>query len=544
MSAKYPSTSKLASQAAKLSEAAKLVEHRLDEELIAQAQQAADRVDARLAFSGDDTVVALGGATGSGKSSLFNAISGTNLAEAGVKRPTTNNSMVGYWGDQLPTGLLDWLDVPRRHLVRGDSASLNGLALIDMPDHDSITESHRLEVDRLVGLVDMLIWVVDPQKYADAALHHNYLKPMADYAEVMMVVLNQADKLTEAQLAQALGDLRQLLDSEGLAKTQIMAVSALTGQGIDELRKTITQVVKQKSAAAQRFAATIREAAESMAKAIGSAKVPEKLPESAVDQLNRSLVSAAGVETVAAAVEASLVHRGRLATGWPVTKWLNRFRPDPLRALHLDSSYGLKKKDPPALEPVRVQRTSLPGPSQVQTARVDSALRAIAEQASAGLPDEWSDQVREVTLSNRSLLPDELDKSIATADLAVDRDHGWWNVVRVVQWIIFFIAVAGGLWLFADLLVGYLQLPAIPRPMIGRLPLPAALLGGGVLAGILVALASRAGVRVGARVKGARAARLLTSAVAKNAEELVVEPVNAELARYAAAKKAILAAKG
>ena len=36
-----------------------------------------------------------------------------------------------------------------------------------------------MEVDRLVQLVDMLIWVVDPQKYADAALHDRYLIPLA-----------------------------------------------------------------------------------------------------------------------------------------------------------------------------------------------------------------------------------------------------------------------------------------------------------------------------------------------------------------------------
>ena len=38
-----------------------------------------------------------------------------------------------------------------------------------------------MEVDRLVQLVDMLVWVVDPQKYADAAIHDRYLKPLAQH---------------------------------------------------------------------------------------------------------------------------------------------------------------------------------------------------------------------------------------------------------------------------------------------------------------------------------------------------------------------------
>ena len=142
-----------------------------------------------------------------------------------------------------PTDLLDWLDVPRRHLVQGDDPAFNGLILVDLPDHDSTETAHRQEVDRLVRLVDMLIWVVDPQKYADAALHNNYLKPLAGHADVMLVVLNQADRLTGDQLRQAMRDLRKLLDFEGLGKAQLVAASALTGLGVESLRKTIAAAV-------------------------------------------------------------------------------------------------------------------------------------------------------------------------------------------------------------------------------------------------------------------------------------------------------------
>ena len=56
-------------------------------------------VDGRLAFSWDVTIVALAGATGSGKSSLFNAVSGTTLAEPGVRRPTTAAAMAAVFGE-------------------------------------------------------------------------------------------------------------------------------------------------------------------------------------------------------------------------------------------------------------------------------------------------------------------------------------------------------------------------------------------------------------------------------------------------------------
>ena len=95
--------------------------------------------------------------------------------------------------------------------------------LLDLPDHDSVRLEHRLEVDRLVGLVDVLVWVLDPEKYADAAVHDRYLAPLAGHAGVLLVVLNQVDRLDDAAAQACLADLRGLLDGEGLAATPVAA---------------------------------------------------------------------------------------------------------------------------------------------------------------------------------------------------------------------------------------------------------------------------------------------------------------------------------
>ena len=108
--------------------------------------------------------------------------------------------------------------------------------LLDLPDHDSVKLEHRLEVDRLVELVDVLVWVLDPQKYADAAVHDRYLAPLADHAGVLVVVLNQVDRLDEQAARACLIDLRGLLDREGLQKTPLLAVAGRTGHGLPELR--------------------------------------------------------------------------------------------------------------------------------------------------------------------------------------------------------------------------------------------------------------------------------------------------------------------
>ena len=87
---------------------------------------------------------------------------------------------------------------------------MSGLVLLDVPDYDSVTTEHSLQVDRLVPLADILVWVVDPQKYADAALHDGYLRGLGARQEDMLVLVNQVDTLPESGLASLLDDVGPL----------------------------------------------------------------------------------------------------------------------------------------------------------------------------------------------------------------------------------------------------------------------------------------------------------------------------------------------
>ena len=62
-----------------LQQAVELSRGRSSDDVVDRAAAAVKRADQRVAFSGNHTVVALAGATGSGKSTSFNAISGTEL---------------------------------------------------------------------------------------------------------------------------------------------------------------------------------------------------------------------------------------------------------------------------------------------------------------------------------------------------------------------------------------------------------------------------------------------------------------------------------
>ncbi len=530
-----------------LAEATDACRGRVPAEVVTEAERVATQVDRRLAFSGSATVVALAGATGSGKSSLFNALSGTDLARVGVTRPTTSEPLAVTWGDEPTEDLLDWLQVSRRHaLPAGDGsseggagasgASLDGLILLDLPDHDSTEKSNQLQVDRMVQLVDVMVWVVDPQKYADAVLHERYLRPLVEHAPVMAVVLNQVDRLPKTEREACLRDLRRLLDSEGLQRTTILAVSAETGEGLPELRQLIAGRIADKLAAARRLAADVSTAADRLATASGDAEVPE-LSRRSLETMNSAMAEAAGARVVGDAVRDAWRVRGAAATGWPVVAWIGRLKPDPLRRLHLDRlTSGAKPKE---IDPTAVGRTSLPTRSGVQQARVDTAVRDLAAEASTGLSRGWTDAVKAAARSQETRLPDALDRAVARTDLDVDRRRRWWQVVRVLQWILLAAVVAGLLWLAASFVLAYLQLPPLPPVTWGRLPAPTVLVLGGVLAGVLLGGLSRIGVVVGAarRERAARAA--LRRSVTAVSEELVVHPVRDELDRYARARTAL-----
>jgi len=517
-----------------LGQAVKLASGRSPQAAVNQARQVVQQVDRRLAFTGDATVIALAGATGSGKSSLFNALCGHPYARTGVTRPTTDKAMAATWGTQAPSELLEWLRVPENHLITAQDSRLGGLTLLDLPDHDSTQDDHRVEVDRLVGLVDGLVWVLDPQKYADQVVHERYLRPYARYADVMIIVLNHADTLSPGQLQVAMTDLRRLLREDGLGQVAVLATSALTGEGLDALRSHLAQLVKDKHLAAVRLDHDVTQAASGLAGELSRNRA-RQVSADKVRQLDAALGAAAGVPEVTQAVLQATRLRGSAATGWPLVSWISHVRPDPLRLLHLDRLAGSKGRIPDdAPEAMTASRTSLRLNSGPRRARVDSALRALSDDVSGGLPLGWAQAVRQASLAQADQLSEELDRAVATTDLDVQRPRPWWMVVRVLQWLLIAVALVGLVWLASAPLLRFFQLPAFPSVRWHGVVVPTALLVGALVAGIVLGLLARLGVEASARRQAARAQARLTTAIDGVAQTCVVQPVTAELERYSA----------
>ncbi|HET6152968.1 MAG TPA: GTPase [Marmoricola sp.] len=500
---------------------------RLDEATLAPVADLVGRASERLRLSADHTVVALGGATGSGKSSTFNALVGLDLASVGVRRPTTSWASACTWGTNGAAELLEWLGIPQRHQVVRDSMldtgretrEMDGLVLLDMPDHDSTEVAHHLEVERLVRLADLLIWVLDPQKYADAAIHDRFLQPLAAHTGVMMIVLNHIDEVAEDRRAGMVADLRRLLDADGLDGITVIAVSAREGIGIEDLRRAITQRVADKAATKARIATSLAEVGAAMSHANGEAQ-PPALNDRDLSGLRGAMAEAAGVPQVVAAVEKASLLRTRRATGWPVTSWMSRLGRDPLRNIDLSAS---------TRQLVKQARVSLPDSNQVQTARVDTAVREVADRMSAGLTRPWATSIRRVATSRLPEINERLDRAVSATDLAAGKVPFWTRAVSALQWLLLLVAVGGGLWWAG---AEYATSLNLSEPKIGGVPVPALVLGGGILLGLLLAVGCGSLVDRNAKARAREADVRLRKAVDAVTEELVVLPVKAELDAY------------
>lgn len=488
-------------------------EPHLPAEWLQPARRTTIRAGERLALSRLHTVVAIAGPTGSGKSSMFNALAGMELSPVGVRRPTTGEVYACVWGAPAEAGrVLDWVGVPaarrfaRESALDGDDLRrLHGLILLDLPDFDSVERDHAAEVARLLELVDLVVWVVDPQKYADQSLHEQQLQPLRRHQDVMVVALNQTDLLSAEETGHVLADLRKLLADGGLAEVPAVGTSAVSGApGLAELRSRLEEAVTAKRAALQRLAADLDTVVAELSDLIG----PEVAGQLAPDrELVDGLAAAAGIPAVSDAVAWSYRRRASAAMGWPVP----RHRPAP---------------------------PMLAAPNQAtQQAAVSLAARAFAARASAGLPAPWPTAIGEASRSHLESLPGALAAAVSvTLESHQARTPWWWRLVGGAQWLATGMAVTGFCWLLVGWVLQALSFP-VSAPGIG-----VAMLLGGLVGGVGLALLTQPLVYLAARQAQTRVAGELRSALADVAQQYVVAPAQAVRRAYVDARAALHAA--
>ncbi|MGC0421561.1 dynamin family protein [Embleya sp. AB8] len=177
--------------------------------------QLGDYLLPRLAVPRAPLLAVVGGSTGAGRSTLVNALVGREVTAAGALRPTTRVPvLVCRSGDRhwfaAGAGAGDFGAADARAADAGaagagaadvgaadvgielrlDERVPPGMALLDVPDIDSVSADNRRIAVRLLGAADLWIFVTTAARYADAAPWH-LLRLARDRHTRLAIVLNR-----------------------------------------------------------------------------------------------------------------------------------------------------------------------------------------------------------------------------------------------------------------------------------------------------------------------------------------------------------------
>ncbi len=193
----------------------------------------------------------VGGSTGAGKSTLVNALVGHPVTRSGAIRPTTRQPILLHHPSEaawfegqrvLPSlsrirGYVASSPVPASRagavpdagamsslVLVADPAVPAGIAVLDAPDVDSISDDNRKLAAQLLAAADLWIFVTTANRYADA-VPWKLLLDAASRDIMVAVVLDRVPPGAEREVSE---DLRSLLDREGLDAAQLFMIPETT----------------------------------------------------------------------------------------------------------------------------------------------------------------------------------------------------------------------------------------------------------------------------------------------------------------------------
>jgi len=234
-------------------------------------------------------VAGLFGGTGVGKSSLLNRLAEEPIAQTSAVRPTSRDITVYVHRSTTVDHLPDDFPMQRMRTALHQRDRWRNVLWIDMPDFDSVEASHRDLVEQWLPHIDVLLYVVSPERYRDDQGWRLLLKHGTEHA--WLFVMNHWDHGEQQQL----DDFHQLLGSAGLPDAMIFRTDSSTAVSANGLQHSATASSNDDFAALE---TTIQNLAETqLVKQLESRGVLQrlKLLRQTADELQTELGSPAAV---------------------------------------------------------------------------------------------------------------------------------------------------------------------------------------------------------------------------------------------------------
>jgi energy-coupling factor transporter ATP-binding protein EcfA2 len=291
----------------------------------------------------------VGGSTGAGKSTLVNALVGHPVTRAGAIRPTTRQPILlhnpadsSWFEDQrvLPRlsrvrGVVVDTPVPANRagaapyasstsslVLVGHPAVPEGIALLDAPDVDSVSDDNRKLAGQLLAAADLWVFVTTANRYADAVPWKLLLDAAA--RDIMVAVV--LDRVPPAAEAEVSTDLRAMLQQEGLGGARLFIVrevaldslGMLPSEAVEPLGRWLRELAEDAAGRAEIARRTLNGTVRTLSGRVAALARASQEQQQAADVLARDTRTAyrdAGVRILEATRDGALL-RGEVLARW------------------------------------------------------------------------------------------------------------------------------------------------------------------------------------------------------------------------------------
>jgi hypothetical protein len=490
----------------------------------------------RLGFPSDAYVLALVGGTGVGKSSLLNALAGATVSTASVRRPTTSEPIAWVPAadrDGLAP-LLAWLGVDdiREHEADG----LRSVAIVDLPDMDSVEATHRERVEAVLPKVDAVAWVTDLEKYHDAVLHDAFLRTWLPRLDRQAVIVNKADRLADDDRPRIRRDLEadlgRRLTSGDRATVPVLMTTAAPAPDVDELRVWLADGAAAKAVVRARVGATIVDLARGLAADAGIDPAGRVAPFLSPDARTKATDDA--IRAVLRAVDLEGLERQAVAA----TRASARARGTGPMGRITSLVYQLSGRETKVADPTGYLvrwRDRAPLSPAVESLR--GALGSALADASPTVRPALAASLEPKQL--RQGLERSIDRALANLDRLEAPSSRWWSLFGLLQTLATVAIAVSAAWVVLWILARP-PVDSVDLPMIGTVPIPFVAL----IASILVGYVLARGLGVHAGWLGRRWAHRVRDRVAASVRREVTERGLAPIDALEDARKRLATAIG